>query len=286
MNSHAARLWLCTLACGLLVWSAQAGARDPFVPVEDMHVVELAAVAIESLSGAPVVLLRKPGDGDVVLISIGAGEARAILLGLRQVPVPRPMTHDLMIGMIEALGARLERVMVDALAGSTYLGLLELSVEGRDQPLFVDARPSDALALAVRTGATILVASDVLAVARGREFEELPGGQVVTALGITVGEVGADLREALGLPDRPGVVVSRAIGTAADLGLVPGAMILEVNGEAVHSPMQFLELVRRTPAGAKASLLSWQDGEEREMQLPTEVPGTTRPDRPGSELRV
>lgn len=286
MGVLAGRLWLCMLAFGLLVWSVQVGARAPAVPVEDMHLVELAAVAVDSLSGTPVVLLRKPGEGDVVPISIGTSEARAILLGLRQVPVPRPMTHDLIVQMIESLGARLERVMVDAMAGGTYLGLLDLRLEGRDEPLYVDSRPSDALALAVRTGARILVAPDVLAVARGREFEDLAGGQVVTALGVTVGEVGADLREALGLPDQAGVVVSRAVGTAADLGLAPGAMILEVNGEKVQSPMQFLDLVQRTPAGAHARLLAWQDGVERLIELPTDVPGTVEPVKPGSGLRV
>lgn len=194
--------------------------------------------------------------------------------------MPRPMTHDLLASVIDALGATVVRVMVDALVGSTYTGIVELSLPGQDDPVFVDSRPSDALALAVRTGASILVAPDVLVATRGLEFEGLPESQqVVSALGITVGEVSPDLREALGLPEGPGLVVSRAVGEAAERGLAPGAMLLEVNGEVPESPMNFLELVRHTPAGERAHLLVWQDGQTRELQLSTDVPDRQTPRR-------
>jgi uncharacterized protein len=188
--------------CVLMQVLAAAYARSPMVPVEDMIAVELATVGLDSASGAPVVLLREPLGGDVVLIHIGSNEALAILLGLRDIPVPRPMTHDLLVDLIESLGGRLERVMVDALEDSTYLGVLELRLEHRDEPVYIDSRPSDALALAVRTGAPILVAPAVLASTRGQEYRELPGSDPapVTALGITVGGITDDLREALGLP--------------------------------------------------------------------------------------
>jgi uncharacterized protein len=275
--------------CGALLLSfasAQAVARAPAVPIEEMLPVELATVGFESVSGSPVVLLREPRSGDVVLISIGSNEALAIMLALRDVQTPRPMTHDLLASVIESLDAQVERVMVDALVGSTYTGVIELSLPQRDEPVYIDSRPSDALALAVRTGASILVSPDVLVAASGLEFEGLPESQqVVSALGITVGEVTPDLREALGLPDQPGLVVSRAVGEAAELGLAPGALILEVNGEVPASPMQFLELVRRTGAGEPARLLVWQDGETREVQLSTDVPERQAPDN-GDGLEV
>jgi uncharacterized protein len=280
---------LLSLFLALLI-PVQAGAREPAVPLQEMVAVELATVGLDSLSGSPVVLLREPGSGDVVLISIGTSEALAIMMALREVVTPRPMTHDLLADVIRSAGAVVERVMVDALVGSTYTGLIELRLEHRDEPVLVDSRPSDALALAARTGAAILVAPDVLVATRGRGFEGLPEGQqVVTALGITVGAVTPDLREALGLPDGPGVLVSRAVGEAAEQGIAAGAMILEVNGEAAGSPMQFLELVRQTPAGTRATLRFWQDGETREVDLSTEVPEPRAPGvSPGGEdgLRV
>jgi len=262
----------------LVLVSVQAVAREPAVPLDEMIAVELATVGVESLSGSPVVLLREPVSGDVVLISIGSSEALAIMIALREVPTPRPMTHDLLADVIRSVGGSVERVMVDALVGSTYTGLIELHLAHRAEIILVDSRPSDALALAARTGATILVAPDVLVATRGLEFESLPEDQqVVTALGITVGEVTPDLREALRLPDQRGVLVSRAVGEAAEMGIAAGAMILEVNGEVPGSPMQFLELVRQTPAGARATLRVWQDGETREMELSTDVPEPQRP---------
>ncbi len=260
--------------------SSHAGSREPVVPVEEMLPVELATVGFESVSGSPVVVLREPDSGDVVLISIGSNEALAILLALRDVPTPRPMTHDLLASVIQSLDAEVERVLVDALVGGTYTGVIELDVPGRDEPVRVDSRPSDALALAVRTGAAILVAPEVLVATRGLEFEGLPESQqVVSALGITVGEGSPDLREALGLPDEPGLVVSRAVGEAAELGLEPGAMILEVNGGVPGSPMQFLDLVRGTEPGEPARLRVWQDGETRELELSTDVPEGPTPRR-------
>ena len=270
------KVWFPVLLLALA--SAQGGAREPAVPLDEMIAVELATVGFESVSGSPVVLLREPGSGDVVLISIGPSAPLAIMMALREVPTPRPMTHDLLADVIDSVGGTVERVMVDALVGSTYTGLIELRLADRDDSVLVDSRPSDALALAARTGAIILVAPDVLVATRGLEFEGLPEDQqVVTALGITVGEVTPDLREALGLPDQRGVLVSRAVGEAAEEGIGAGAMILEVNGEVPGSPMQFLELVRQTPAATRARLRIWQDGETREVELSTDVPEPQRP---------
>ena len=280
-------LYALVLGGALMLAIAAACARSPGVPVEDMIAVELATVGLDSANGAPVVLLREPRGGDVVLIHIGSSEALAILLGLREIPVPRPMTHDLLVDLIASLGGRLERVMVDALEDSTYLGVLELRLEDRDEPVYIDSRPSDALALAVRTGAPILVAPAVLASTRGQEYRELPGSDPtpVTALGITVGGITDDLREAFGLPPEPGVLISRTTGEAAARGLVPGAVILEVNGEVPESPMHFLELVRDTPGEQRARLRVWQDGEVLDLELSTEVP-TVPIARPRTGTRV
>ena len=270
----------------VLVWG-DANARPPLVPVEDMVPVELATVGLDSASGAPVVLLREPRGGDVVLIHIGSGEALAILLGLQGISLPRPMTHDLLVGLIESVGARLERVMVDPLEDSTYLAVLELRLEDRDEPVYVDSRPSDALALAVRTGAPILVAPAVLVSTRGQEYRELPGADPapVTALGITVGGITEDLREALGLPPDPGVLISRTTGDAAEKGLLPGAVILEINGEAPDSPMHFLELIRATELEQRARLRVWQEGEILDLELSTDVPAAPV-SRPREGMRV
>ncbi len=264
-----------------LAWSG-AQARELAVPEEELIPVELATVGVVPGSGAPVVLLREPESGDVVPIFVGVAEARAILLALRDVPVQRPQTHDLMRDLLGAAGVTLERVMVDDLRDGTYLGMLKLKLPNQEEPVLVDTRPSDGLALALRSGASILVAPRVLEAGRGLEYEGLGDDDVVTALGITVEAATEELRQALGLPDEPGVLVSGARGRAAEAGLEPGNLLLSVNDEAPDSPMHFLELVRKTPTGERAVIRYWKDGERHEARLPTDVP----PPAPGDGPRL
>jgi uncharacterized protein len=269
------------LASLLLALPAQQGvaqARTLATPVEELVEVELASVGINPLTGSPVVLLRAVEHGDLVPIFIGVNEARAILMAMHETPVARPMTHDLMRDLLGAMDARLERVFVDDLANGTYFGMLELSVAGREAPVRVDTRPSDALALAVRTGATILVAPKILQAGQDLDYEALPEDQVVTALGITVIAVTPRLRETLGLPPRPGLLVNRSAGPAAKAGLNPGSLLLEVNGRTPASPMDLLELVRSTPAGESVEILYWQDGREERLELAPDA-GRALPDR-------
>lgn len=255
-------------------------ARPLRIDPAELVAVELAGVGVSHSAGAPLVLLRHLETGDVVPIIIGLDQARAILMAMHGVEPPRPMTHDLASSMISALGATLERVLVDELAGNTFLGMLELRVPGQEEPIRVDSRPSDALALAVRTGASIHVAPSVLVAGEDLDYEGLPDRQVVTALGITVVEADADEREALRLPDRPGVLVRRLIGIAARSPLEPGSLILEVNDTTVRSPMDFLEAVRDTERPGTVRLRYWQGGSEHSLELdPSAGSGESR--RPG-----
>ncbi len=251
-------------------------ARDLAVDEDELVAVELATVGMVPLTGTPVVLLREPTTGSVVPIFIGHNEAQAIVMAQRRIETPRPMTHDLTRDLIAALGGELKRVIVDELRDGTYLGVLELAVPGSDQPVRVDTRPSDGLALAVRTGAEILVAPAILEAGEDIPFEGLGDEHdVVTALGITVMAVSDELRQALDLPDQPGVLVSATRSLAAMAGIQPGAMILKVNGQEVDSPMAFLDRVNETPADEKAQLVYWHLGERHELALDTDVPAAT-----------
>ncbi|WP_018864757.1 MULTISPECIES: bifunctional nuclease domain-containing protein [Thioalkalivibrio] len=267
------RLLLLSLALALVLAVSDALARevDPEA-LERVLPVELATVGMDAQTGAPIALLRDPDSGDVVPIVIGPEQAQSILLAMHEVQLSRPQTHDLMIDLLEELDATLERVIVDGLVDGTYLGWLELRVEGEDEPRYVDTRPSDGLALAVRTGATIAVSPDVLEADVPFEYSPPGDDEVVTALGITVIAVRDDLREALELPDEPGVLVSRAQGAAAAAGLAQGALILEVNGQTPETPIEFLDAVSETPDGEEAEIRFWLDGEEQTITLPTDVP--------------
>ncbi len=270
----------------LMVSTAQA--RVPVLAPDELVAVELATVAVDPFSGTPLVVLREPESGDFVLISIGTHEAMAIMRALEEVTTPRPMTHDTAVAMLDAMNGELHQVMVDALVEGSYLGVLDIRRQAvPETPVYVDTRPSDGLALAIRTGARILVAPAVLQASRERDFSGLGDDQVVTALGLSVVALNDERRNEYGLPDgRDGLLVVRARGAAQEQGVEAGALIQSVNGSPVESVMDFLRQVQATPAGKSARLRIWYEGEEQDVELDTGVPEATPGERlqPGQRL--
>jgi bifunctional DNase/RNase len=123
--------------------------------------VTVAGVTVDPLTKSPIVVLREPESGNVVPIWIGLLEANAISLALEGTEPPRPMTHDLIKFILQATGSELQSVEITDIRDSTYFALLH--IEGNGESVNVDARPSDAIALALRCGARILVSETVLA---------------------------------------------------------------------------------------------------------------------------
>ena len=121
--------------------------------------VTLEDIAVSGDENQFLVLLKGP-DGDLLPIVIDAMQALAIAAGRAGEGPGRPLTHDLMLSMLELLGAKVSRVEITDVADGTYYAMLVLERQGVH--LDLDARPSDALALAVRTGAAIFVAPHVL----------------------------------------------------------------------------------------------------------------------------
>ena len=123
--------------------------------------VRLSAVRVDLQSNTPVLLLMEiEGIGRTLPIFIGAPEATAIAFALQGVPTPRPMTHDLLQDLLDTLDVKLERILITELRSATYFAELHL-VRGT-QTLSVSSRPSDAVALAVRTGSPLFVADDLM----------------------------------------------------------------------------------------------------------------------------
>ena len=117
-------------------------------------------VKVNKLSNQRMVILRGKEVSKSLSIWIGEAEGNAIALKLQGQDMPRPMTHDLMDSMIRDLGATVSRVVVSEMSGETFLANVELQTN--DTTLELDSRPSDAIALAVRCGAPVFVAEDVL----------------------------------------------------------------------------------------------------------------------------
>jgi bifunctional DNase/RNase len=135
--------------------------------------VELVTVRVEMPANTSVVLLReRSGSRRLLPILIGSSEATAIAYALDGVETPRPMTHDLMRNMLDELGVSVEQVVVTELRDRTFYAELRLRSAAGEHT--VSSRPSDAIALAARTGTPIYVNEAVLAEAA---YKEEDGGE-------------------------------------------------------------------------------------------------------------
>ena len=229
---------------------------------------EIATVGWDGLTDSPIVLLRELSTGRVVPIWVGVAEARAIAAALLGVEFPRPMTHDLMADLVGKLDARLEEVQIHDVRDGTYYGLLQLRVDGRADPLVVDTRPSDGMALALRTGAAIRLSRKVLDETPDYEFLAPEAGeQVVRALGLTVVAPSAELRQEFTLPEREGVVVLTVSGEAERKGLLRGDLIVGVNGAVPKTPLDLLDVVRGAPAGRPIRVTYLRAGVEATVEV-------------------
>ena len=118
-------------------------------------------VSFDMVGKQPIVLLKTVDSNKFLPIWIGHPEAAAILMKLQGASTPRPMTHDLLCDVLGELEAKCTQVAVTELRDNTFFAQVTLSVNGREME--VDSRPSDALAIAVRSGAPIFVAEEVIA---------------------------------------------------------------------------------------------------------------------------
>ena len=122
--------------------------------------VVLRAVRVDVGSSTPLLLLEEVGGDRVLPIFVGAPEATAIAYALQNVATPRPMSHDLLGNVIAALGAQLFEVEITELVDNTYYANLRLLRDRTE--INVSARPSDAVAIALRVGSPILVSDQLM----------------------------------------------------------------------------------------------------------------------------
>ena len=125
----------------------------------------LNKIRIDEKSDGQVIVLKEKNGARELPIIIGILEVSAIKRNLSGLHSPRPMTHDLLASVIYQLGAKVEKVAIDKIENNTFhakLVLVPNKNASRDKKILIDARPSDSIALAVRTGAPIFVEGKVL----------------------------------------------------------------------------------------------------------------------------
>ena len=125
--------------------------------VKEMRVI---GITIDPVTQTPIVILRDKENVNTLPIWIGILEANAIAVGLENVKLPRPMTHDLFKSLLDQTGLRLLRVEVTDIKESTYYAVLHLESGGK--PIVIDCRPSDAIAIALRMEVPIMVRDAVI----------------------------------------------------------------------------------------------------------------------------
>jgi bifunctional DNase/RNase len=120
----------------------------------------IKGLMVDPITNMPIIILRDKDGQRVLPIWVGVFEANAIALQIENVSTPRPMTHDLLRNVIHDLRARIEKIVVSDLKENTFYALIYLTVGG--ELMAVDARPSDAIALALRARAPIFVEEKVI----------------------------------------------------------------------------------------------------------------------------
>jgi hypothetical protein len=123
--------------------------------------MSIKGLMVDPITNMPIIILRDKEGQRVLPIWVGVFEANAIALQIENVTTPRPMTHDLLKNVIEDLKATVQKIVVSELKENTFYALIYLEAGG-EGPVAVDARPSDAIALALRTKAPIFVEEDVI----------------------------------------------------------------------------------------------------------------------------
>jgi len=138
--------------------------------------MSIKGLMVDPITNLPIVILKDKQGERVLPIWVGIFEANAIALQIENIATPRPMTHDLLRNVISDLDGRVDRIVVTDLKDNTFYAVIHLTVRG--ERVAIDARPSDAIALALRTHSPILVDEVVIDNAKTVDFaSELPDNE-------------------------------------------------------------------------------------------------------------
>jgi bifunctional DNase/RNase len=122
--------------------------------------VRIRGLMMDPATNMPIVVLKDLASDTVMPIWVGVSEAQAIAIEIEKIAPPRPMTHDLVRNLLHAFNAQLDRVVITELKSETFFARLWLK-QG-EEPVTIDVRPSDAIALALRADCPIFVAEEVM----------------------------------------------------------------------------------------------------------------------------
>jgi bifunctional DNase/RNase len=209
-----------------------------------------------------LLILADESEQRAVPIAVGRDQGIAIYLGKTRTETARPMTHDLLASILGVLGAVVEKITVTSLKADVYFAEISLRAGGKIHP--IDARPSDAIALAVRLNAPMFSAAVLLKPLDGSDPERTIHAE--KRLGLTVQELDRDLAASLGAEAVRGVLVASVLkgGVAERAGLRRGDILEALDGQPVPHLAEF-----RDSSGREIKSFSiWRDGQRRTVATP------------------
>lgn len=214
---------------------------------DELIEVTVKGITIDVQSNSPMVILEDKKGNKMMPIWIGLNEARAIATELEGITLPRPMTHDLMKNVISGLNASLERVIVNDLKNSTFYALVVIRFKRKSYQF--DARPSDAIALALRFSVPIYVEKSVFEKAQVFQIpSELSEGWQDVIMGFSAQDLNSEISEAMGLKGVSGVIVSdvRAGSSSERDGLKRGDVIINADDKPIKSLKDLIEVINQS----------------------------------------
>ena len=247
---------LLLIALGLFAVSKET--TPPFIEME------VKGVRADGFGQNPVVILADKEGKKALPIWIGLLEATAIERELKNVPTSRPMTHDLLHSILEQVHAKVKEVKIVELKDHTYYAKLFLTLN--KESIEVDARPSDAIILALKSKAPVLVSAKII------DDQGLPLAReeaLGIRRGIRVQELTPSLASHFNFKGEKGVLVSEAVsGSASEAsGIKAGDIITKVNLKEVGSVREFEEVFDAITAGSSIKLSVFRDDKFQEIDL-------------------
>ncbi len=234
------------------------GKTSPFIEME------VKGVRIDPIGQSPVVILADKDGKKALSIGVGPFEANAINKEIYQVSSPRPMTHDLLHSILTQTHVKVKEVKIVDLKGQTYFATLFLILN--KGLIEVDARPSDAIILALKSKVPILVSAKILE-QQGLALSRQEG--IGERHGIRIQELTPSLASHFNFKGKKGVLVSELLtgGISEASGIKAGDIITKINLKEVGSIQEFEEIFDAFKAGSTIRILFFRDENFQEANL-------------------
>ncbi len=250
---------LTALCAAAAVMAACASNRGP---ASSSVKVQVANVGVDK-QGLPYVVLADAAGDRVLPIVIGESEAQAIAMQLRGVNPGRPLTYDLIRNLLETTGNHVESVEVNDLRDQTYYATIFLD-QGR---YHVDARPSDAIALALATHAPIYVEARLFEAGTANVSAHGAVPPAVRGLGITVQELSPAIARYFSATAGSALLVADVSGPADDAGVARGDLITRVGQVEVHTLPDFMHGIAQAKYNGRITLVIERNGRFHDVTL-------------------